>query len=221
MKEQKAVCISASNIMESQNNSTTYRICKLIAGVLSKKKIPCKIIDLRKCALNPCTGCGRCYEGKRCVQDMNFNRIYGELLTADYVFFVSPHYAPVPAKLCMLLEKMEQITFLHWWRDHTYQSEMHGTLAGIISHGGGGSGALESYKAMVNDTIANALDTIQFKVVPYNSKWNTGISLPVKNVTQENGIFPCQEYDWKLLEENIEKYVEIIVQTFKSLYAIC
>ncbi|MDE6203449.1 MAG: hypothetical protein K2G19_08230, partial [Lachnospiraceae bacterium] len=162
-----------------------------------------------------------CYEGKRCVQDRSFNSIYEELMTADYVFFVSPHYAPIPAKLCMLLEKMEQITFLHWWQDQRYQSEIHGTLAGIISHGGGGITALESYKAMVNDTIANALDTIQLKVVPYNSKWNTGISLPVKNVTQKNGIFPCQEYDWKMLEENIEKYVEIIVQTFKSLYAIC
>lgn len=90
MKEQKAVCISASNIMESQKNSTTYRICKLIAGVLHKKNVLCKIIDLRKSALNPCTGCGQCYEGKRCVQDTNFNCIYEELLTADYVFFVSP-----------------------------------------------------------------------------------------------------------------------------------
>ena len=221
MKEQKAVCISASNIMESQKNSTTYRICKLIAGVLHKKNVLCKIIDLRNSALNPCTGCGQCYEGKRCVQDTNFNCIYEELLTADYVFFVSPHYAPIPAKLCMLLEKMEQITFLHWWQDHKYRSEIYGTLAGIISHGGGGNGALENYKAMVNDTIANALDTIQFKMVPYNSKWNTGISLPVKNVTRNKGIFPCQEYDWRLLEENIEKYVEIVVQTFKSLYAIC
>ena len=62
---------------------------------------------------------------------------------ADYLFFVSPHYAPIPAKLCMLLEKMEQITFLHWWRDETYQSELFGKLAGIISHGGGGENALE------------------------------------------------------------------------------
>ena len=33
--------------------------------------------------------------------------------------------------------------------------------------------ALKSYKAMVNDTIANALNTIQCKTIPYNSDWNT------------------------------------------------
>lgn len=79
------------------------------------------------------------------------------------LFFVSPHYAPIPAKLCMLLEKMEEITFLHWWKDNAYQSELYHKPAGIISHGGGSDRALSSYKAMVNDTIANALDTIQLK----------------------------------------------------------
>ena len=33
---------------------------------------------------------------------------------------------------------------------------------------------MDSYKAMVNDTIANALDTVQMKVVPFNSKWDDG-----------------------------------------------
>ena len=115
---------------------------------------------------------------------------------------------------------MEQATFLHWWKDEAYQSKLHGKLAGIISHGGGEKWAMDSYKAMVNDTIANALDTVQMKVVPFNSKWDTGITLCVKNVKKEEGIFPVQEYDWEMIEETLYNYVEVVVQTARSLYAL-
>lgn len=218
--KKKAVCISASNIIHSGEGSFSYRVSEMISGVLARDGISCWIVDLRKEHLTPCSGCGGCYHKKRCQSDDAFNRLYEKMKEADYLFFVSPHYAPIPAKLCMLLEKMEQITFLHWWRDETYQSELFGKLAGIISHGGGGENALEGYKAMVNNTIANALATIQVKVVPFNSKWNTGIALPVRKVTQKDGIFPVQEYDWKKIEEMIAAYAEVMVLSSKSSYVI-
>ncbi len=135
-----------------------------------------------------------------------------KIIHADYIFFISPHYAPIPAKLSMILEKMEQITFLHWWKDNTYKSEVYNIPAGIISHGGGSDWALQSYKAMVNDTIANALDTIQLKVISYNDSWNTGIALPVENIIQEDDIFPIQEYNWPNIDVLLCKYVETILQ---------
>ena len=110
----------------------------------------------------------------------------------------------------MLLEKMEEITFLHWWKDNTYQSEVYNLPVGIISHGGGSDWALKSYKAMVNDTIANALDTIQCKIISYSSEWDTGISLPVQKVLEQDGIFPIQEYDWHLITEKLTEYVKIV-----------
>ena len=70
-----------------------------------------------------------------------------------------PTMPPSPPKLCMLLEKMEEITFLPWWRDNSYRPELSGLPTGIISHGGVGEWARKSYKAMVNGTIANALST--------------------------------------------------------------
>ncbi len=82
----------------------------------------------------------------------------------------------------------------------------------IISHGGASDWALKSYKAMVNDTIANAIDTIQGKIVPYNSEWNTGISLPVQKVLEEDGIFPIQEYDWNLLTRKLIDYIELVLK---------
>lgn len=207
----KAICISASNIRNSYNESISYKFCKEVEKVLKGEGISCEILDLRNYDLEPCIGCGKCFDSKRCCRDEDFNVIYNKIAGVDCIFFISPHYAPIPAKLSMLLEKMEEITFLHWWKDNTYQSELYQLPAGIISHGGGSDWALLSYKAMVNDTIANALDTIQCKLVPYNDEWDTGISLPVCKVEEEKGIFPIQKYEWNAIEEKIREYVEIIV----------
>lgn len=211
----KVICISASNIVNSGSNSTSIKICNSIKNYLSLKEITCEIIDLREYRITPCIGCGKCYESKRCCVDKDFNAIYNKLTQANAIFFVSPHYAPIPAKLSMLLEKMEQITFLHWWKDNTYKSEVYNIPAGIVSHGGGSDWALLSYKAMVNDTIANALDTIQCKVVPYTDEWNTGISLPVDKVGEEDSIFPVQKYDWEAMERKIAEYVNCVMQEIK------
>ncbi len=208
----RVLCISASNILHSNENSISKVFCDRISEILREKEIICETVDLRDFLLHPCIGCGKCFRSKRCCNDDGFNTIYEKVIQADALFIVSPHYAPIPAKLSMLLEKMEQITFLHWWKDNDYKSEVYGLPIGIVSHGGAGDWALKSYKAMVNDTIANALDTIQCKTVPYNAEWNTGISLPVQSVLEEDGIFPVQKYDWKLLAQKIRDYVGLVLK---------
>ena len=207
----KIICISASNIVHSRNQSTSILLCEKIAATVRERGFICEIIDLRDSLLTPCIGCGKCYENKRCYHDNAFNKIYENIIQSDGVVFVSPHYAPIPAKLSMLLEKMEEITFLHWWKDNTYQSEVYGIPSGIISHGGGADWALKSYKAMVNDTIANALETIQLKTVAFDKDWETGISFGVSKVTEESGIFPAQEYEWDFIEQKIKEYTDLIL----------
>ena len=207
----KIICISASNIVHSRNQSTSLLLCEKIAAIVREKGIICEIIDLRDSLLSPCIGCGKCYESKRCYHDNAFNGIYESIIQSNGVFFVSPHYAPIPAKLCMLLEKMEEITFLHWWKDNTYQSEVYGIPAGIVSHGGGSDWALKSYKAMVNDTIANALETIQLKTAAFDTEWETGISLGVSKVTEQSDIFPIQEYEWNIILHKLQKYIDVIL----------
>lgn len=210
------ICISASNILhQTSKNSTSYRICDAIINAMHNEFIGTtgRIIELKKKCIYPCIGCGKCYSTRRCAFDDDFNAIYDELVAADVIVITSPHYAPIPTKLSALLEKMEQITFLHWGMNNAYKSEMFGKLAGIISHGGGGTWALKSYKAMVNDTIANALDTIQLKIVPFNDEWNTGLSLPVEKVSfNEDDIFPHQAYDWDFIALQILKYVRQIIK---------
>ncbi|MFT3985788.1 MAG: NAD(P)H-dependent oxidoreductase [Lachnospiraceae bacterium] len=136
------------------------------------------VLELKNHSLLPCIGCGKCWDSHRCTLNDDFNDIYSRIIDCDFLLLVSPHYAPIPAKLAALLEKMEQITFLRWGADNSYKSEVYGKATGVISHGGGADWALKSYKLMVNDTIANALDTIQLRLIPFNNDWNTGISLP-------------------------------------------
>jgi len=213
------VCISASNILhQTSRDSTSYKVCEIMKSEMNKELEGAKgnIIELKKMLIHPCIGCGKCFNYHRCVLDDDFNYIYNEIVNAHILVIVSPHYAPIPAKLAALLEKMEQITFLHWCKDNSYKSEVFGKPTGVISHGGGGEWALKSYRAMVNDTIANALDTIQLKIVPKNDEWKTGISLPVKKVvlTKDN-IFPCQEYDWDFIKREISEYSKQIAKMYK------
>lgn len=228
VKDQKAICISASNIVKNQKQSTSYYISEIIMEVLSEKNISCEILDLREFCLTPCTGCDQCLMDRRCGQDAWFNRIYEKVSGTDYLFFISPHCAPIPAKLSMLLEKMENMVSVHLLKGHTRQPKADSLLAGIISYGEVGGEVskdqtstvlqekLLRYKTMVNDIIAGALNRINLRTVPYNSKWNTGIVLPIGNDFQRRESI----YDQKQLEREIRQYVEVIVQTSKSLYAI-
>lgn len=213
-------CISASNITHSgMVSSTSYRICESVVSSIFNRGMTCEssIIDLREYPVLPCIGCGECYDTHRCACDDAFNRIYERIIHSDVVFIVSPHYAPILAQLCMILEKMEQITFLHWAKDNAYRSELYGIPAGVIFHGGGAEWVLPSYKNMVNNPIAitNALATIQLKLVPFSEEWKTGIPLPVRHVENvSDSVFPVQEYDWNGdLDRRISDYVAVVMKS--------
>lgn len=224
MKEKKALCICASGMRNDNEEGVSRRISKILEETLVRKRILAEIVELQKASLIPCSGCGRCADGRLCREDADFNRIYQKIIEADYLFLVSPHHAPVPSRLCMLLEKMERFALLCRQKEPSGEPELWGKLAGIISHAGGGERELMICKAMVNDTIADALDAVGVKVVPFNSRWNTGISFAAPEKKEEGikgeGIFSAPEYDWRQIEEKTGMYVEIVVQTSRTLYAI-
>jgi len=213
----KVVCISASNIKQSKDKSTSLIACQIIEKILKTKlkrdAITVDIIRLADAELSPCTGCGRCFETGKCAIYDDFNSIYSKIAKSDAVFIVSPHYAPIPAKLSILLEKMEQPTFLHWFHDNSYKPATYKKPVGIIAHGGGGEkGMLHSYKEMVLDTIANALQTIMMDVVGIDDEWLNGVVFPVKEVQKsKNEIFPIQIYDWAEIEKRLTPLVEKVV----------
>lgn len=207
----KLLCISASNsINKNGKESTSFRFCRSIVTETKKrvKDVDASVIELKNYALNPCTNCMQCFEGKRCVIDGAFNEIYKKAAFSDIIFIVSPHYAPIPAKLCMLLEKMEQITFLHWLNDNSYRSELYEIPTGLISHGGaGGDWALGEYIKTVNYPIANALHTIQLSLVPLNDEYKKGISLPPIDENHDNMAY---------INSKIGEYVEQALSLFNK-----
>ncbi len=55
----KAICISASNMTASRNESVSIKLCEMVADALGKREIICEIVDLRDYSLSPCIGCGK------------------------------------------------------------------------------------------------------------------------------------------------------------------
>lgn len=221
MMGKKAICISASNKMNDGEQKASYIICRRIQEMLAKERVCCQIIDIGEFDLKPCMGCGQCAKSGKCMVDKDFNRIYESVGRADWCFIVSSHYAPIPVGLCILLGKLEQMNIYFRQGRAGSEPDLEGKLAGIVSCGGREGWELDHCKAMVNDTIANTLCTLQMRVVPFNSKWDTGIALPVergcrKSANPYSGK-DCEEMD---LEERLRRYVEVIVQTSKSLYAL-
>lgn len=220
------VCISASNIKHAGQNSTSLKICQLIKEMVRTKDerdTDIKVLPLVDYELKPCTGCGRCFKQECCINDSAFNQIYGTLAKADALFIVSAHYAPIPSKLSMLLEKIEQLAFLKRFNDEAYRSPLYGKPVGIIGHGGGAKEIIKHYKGPVLDSIWNALSyPVEMNIIGVDNDEKNGVTLPVKCVKKvENSIFPIQEYDWQDIEQRLNPLVNNVLKEVNIVNSNC
>jgi hypothetical protein len=113
------------------------KICHLIEQIATEKLDGGPTVDaiaLVSYPLKPCIGCGACLKLLSCAIDPAFNELHARLTCADGGFVVSAHYAPNPAKLCMLLEKIEQLAFLPRFHDETHRSPLYQRPVGIAAH---------------------------------------------------------------------------------------
>lgn len=207
------VCISASNIKHSGVNSTSYKVCEMICDLINGdfSKDIIKLVDYE---FSPCIGCGQCFKEDKCFMDDEFNHIYGRICGADALFIVSAHYAPIPAKLSIVLEKMEQLAFLKRFNNEEYRAPLYKKPVGIIGHGGGGEEIYKYYKKPVLDSIWNALSyPIEMNIVGIDEENEKGIIFPVKVVKKvEGSIFPIQEYDWEDIYMRVKPLVNNVLQ---------
>ena len=194
----KVLCISASNRQDA-TETNSYRKCKAVLDE-AEKHIPDmqgEIIELQDHALNPCTACSGCKNSKRCVIDDVFNHIYEKIITCDILFIVSPHYAIIPAKLCMLFEKMGTVVSIHSSKDKSYRGETYGIKTAIITHGATAVNeeAQKKKKRILNDPIAVALHDPQLKIIPFDDEWDTGICVqPIEKNTNGETLLKINEY---------------------------
>lgn len=214
MREKKAVCLSAANRINGKEYQDCGQICRLVAGAFAARKIPCGILELGEVPLFPCRGCDRCLKEGKCVWDRDFNRIYEEIKQADYLFFLAPFCAPVPSRLSILFEKMKLDPTRNSFRESGAASPLAGKFAGVVTYedAGGRRKEKREHRVAANDILADALEELKVKIVPFNSKWSTGILISDNVLAQKEGEYSA--------EEAIRTYVEIMIQTSRIAHVI-
>jgi multimeric flavodoxin WrbA len=213
----KVMCISASNIKHKKHDSASTYACRLIEEIVMNRtgnSTVVEIVPLTEYEPNPCIGCGKCYETNTCIHDETFNVIYQKMQGSDCLFIVSPHYAPIPAKLSMILEKIEEMAYLHWFHDNSFKAALYNKPVGIIGHGGSDDrNALRAYKSVILDNIADALQTCMLDVVGNGDAFPNGVVFMMdKYARDENSIFPLQTYDWNRIKTEIAPLVENVLK---------
>ncbi len=194
----KITCISASNIEPAREHSASTRTCELIRDLAQAEgDAQVTILPLIDYEMKPCRMCGKCLEAGQCVCDTAFNQIYQRLAETDAVFVVCPHYAPLPSKLMMLLEKLEEICYLNWCQDQGYQTIVHQKPIGLVAHGGQSTKAAAYYKTALLDPLALAFASVQMKVVGAGEQWPNGVAFGIKDLSLTPGsVFVTIKHDW-------------------------
>ena len=209
----KIICISASNVEFVREFSASTKTCEMIRElILTEHSAQVEILCLMDSELNPCRMCGNCLETGKCVRDDAFNHIYQKLAEADAVFVVCPHYAPIPSKLMILLEKMEEICYLNWCQDQKYQTIVHEKPIGLVAHGGQPTKAASYYKTALLDPLALSFSSIQMKVVGAGEQSPNGVVYGVKNLSLvPDSIFVQIDHDWEDIRSRLTPLVKNVL----------
>lgn len=210
----KIVCVSASNISPARQHSASTRTCEFIRDELgaSDPSIAVEIVPLIDYAMKPCRMCGECFPTLRCSQDEAFNQVHSRLQSADAVFLVCPHYAPIPSKVMILLEKMEEMAYLNYCQDNAYHTPLHGKPIGIIAHGGQTEEALPYYKTTLLDPLANAFASVQMRVIGAGAQWPNGVTFGIQTLSlPPDSIFVTIEHDWQAIRQRILPLVKNVI----------
>ncbi|MCJ7737795.1 MAG: NAD(P)H-dependent oxidoreductase [Anaerolineae bacterium] len=211
----KITCISASNIEIAKQHSASTRVCKLIREIILARypeNVDVQILPLIDCELTPCRMCGSCFESGRCVRDEAYNDLFRQLEGADRIFIVCPHYATIPSKLVMLLEKFQEIVYLRSCADPTYRFPLSQKPVGIIVHGGQTEEALPYFKKALLDPLAAALASAQMQIIGVDAEWPNGVAFGISRLYKpEDSIFVTIEHDWEAIRRRVEPLVENVM----------
>lgn len=216
----KIACISASNTKLIGDKSTSTRVCNLIKETIlkdSKENISVEVLPLMDYDIKPCILCGACFKSGSCTQDEEFNRLLSKLLEANGVFLVVPHYSPIPAKLIMVFEKINEILYARWLDDPKYQSPLSNKPVGIIGHGGMAENekTLRYYHDHLITPVANTLKSLSFNIIKLNESFPNGTAFGLKDNSclkkVEKSIFPEIIQDWSAIEERIKPLIASVI----------
>lgn len=207
------VCVSAANIEPARETSASVRACKIIRDLLAARapQARVEIIPLIDYEMKPCRMCGQCIPAGRCVRDAAFNQVFERLATADGIFFVVPHYAPLPSKLMILFEKMQEIAYLSWCADPEYRFPLHDRPVGVIGHGGQeqNDAVLAYYQRMIVDPVAAALAGVSMRVIGADEARPRGVAFGIRSlIKRPDSLFVDIQHDWDAVRNLVTPLVE-------------
>lgn len=208
----KITCISAANIEVARGHSASVRTCALVREIVLSEHptADVEIVPLIDYEMKPCRMCGACLGSERCARDEAFNQVFEKMIAADAVFVVVPHYAPLPSKLMMLTEKMEEIAFLHWCADNFYRFPLSGKPVGVLGHGGQVTtdDVVAYYQRMIVEPVAMALSSVSMKVIGSDQPGSKGAAFGIQNLTMPAGSVFCDiTYNWDDVRRRIAPLV--------------
>lgn len=181
----KILCLSASNSRKKQHESVSSIVCNLTEEILSEypsaSQMEVKLRSLQDYALTPCQLCGACSENHTCPFDSDFNLLYRDILASDAVFMVVPHYSPLPSKLIILFEKLNEIAYGAWLTQTHSQLRFQTIKIGIIGHGGMTETpeTLRYYQDSIVQPVARTLKSLGFQVISIGD--DEGVTFGLEN----------------------------------------
>lgn len=217
----KFLCISSSNVKRQGKNSASTRICNLIKDKLLARQVDAEVdvLALQDYELNPCIMCGACADGDRCVHDESFNLVYEKMSAADAVFVVCPHYAPIPSKLIMVLEKLEELFYVRYCKQQTKSFPLIKKPVGIVAHGGAVGDYDGYYREHLLAPLAQTFASIHMDVVGIDEE-HKGVVFGVRGYTQEEGsMFPGMDHDWEEISRRLLPLVERMLERVEACKA--
>jgi multimeric flavodoxin WrbA len=182
-----------------------------------KETIEVKTVPLVNYNFKPCILCGSCSKTGACIYDEDFNDIYSLMGKSDAIFFVVPHYSPIPSKLIMIFEKINEIMYAGWVNDQNYTAPITEKIVGIIGHGGcpENDKILKYYHDNLITPVARTLKSLSFDVMGVSEefKYGTAFGLKDENCCKkvEDTVFPKIIQDWELIEKRIKPLVKNVI----------
>jgi multimeric flavodoxin WrbA len=211
----KIACISASNTQLAEGKSTSIKVCHMIKDIARevKEDINVDIIALKDYNIKSCILCGACSTTGLCIYDEDFNKLMKALASVQGIFMVIPHYSPIPSKLLMIFEKINEITYAGWIHDPNYQSPFYNLQVGIIGHGGmvDNEANIHYYHDHLVTPAANTLRALSFRIIQPNEVYQNGVCFGLKDDAciqkSESAVFPDIIQDWAMIEERIKPLI--------------
>lgn len=220
----KLICISASNTKLFGKNSTSIKVGYLIEKIthnLVKDKFEVQVLPLMDYDLKTCILCGICNSDNRCVYDEQFNHLLKQIEEADGIIFIVPHYSPIPAKLIILFEKLNEILYSGWLKNSEYKAAWYDNPTAVIAHGGMVETAesLSYYYDQLVTRVADTLCSLTFQIIGANNAQPNGVCFGLRDDNclraREDAIFPDIKHDWEMIEKRVEPLIHRLLSNIE------